>query len=195
MKHLLVVLIVACLCLPATALAKGASEATLEGAGIGAIALTGEGQSGGMQLSALADQSGLYLAMFREPQLPDRVLASRPRGDLGPKYTITWTMPTSATDEMKIFQEVYPYAKPAPVTYMRPGQKVFDSETRGGWFQADSRLKETLVAAGLPARAPESSSGESSFRIDLVGLLAGALLLATGATFFVRRRMRPAQAT
>ena len=193
MKHVLFALVVAVLCLPTTALGKGASEASLEGPGIGAIAFTGDGASGGMQLSALADQSGLYPAIFA--QEPSPMLASRPKGDLGPKYTIAWTVPTSSTDADKIRQDVYPYAKPAPVTYMAPGQKVFDRETTGGWFQADSRLRETLVSAGLPARAPAGSSGDSSFRIDLIGLLAGALLLATGATFVVRRRMRPAQAT
>jgi hypothetical protein len=128
-------------------------------------------------------------------QEPNPMLTSRPKRDLGPKYTITYTVPGPNTEPDTILQDVYPYAKPSPMTDMAPGQKIFDRETRGGWFQADSRLKETLVFAGLPARAPAGSSGDSSFRIDLIGLLAGALLLATGATFAVRRRRRPAQAT
>lgn len=193
MKHVFFALVVAALCLPATALAKGATEASLEGPGIGGISFTGDGESGGTQLGDLTEQSGLYPAIFG--QEPDPMLTSRPKGDLGPKYTITYTVPTSSTDAVKIRQDVYPYATPSPVTYMAPGQKIFDSETRGGWFQADSRLKQTLVSAGLPARAPAGSSGDSSFPIDLVGLLAAALLLATATTFVVRRGIRPAQAT
>jgi hypothetical protein len=194
MKQVFLALAVATLCLPATALGKGANEAVLEGPGIGAIAFAGEGQSGGMQLSALAEQSGVYQAMFREEQLPDPMLASRPNGDLGPKYTITWTVPTSSTDADKIRQDVYPYAKPAPVTYMVPGQKAFDRQTHGGWFQAGPGLKETLVSAGLPASAPRGSAGNSSFPTTTASLVVFALLFVTATAVVVRRRTRPAVA-
>jgi hypothetical protein len=193
MKRLILTLAIAALALPATGLAKGPSAATMDGPGSGGgISFSGDEGSG--PLGNLTEQSGWFAAVFE--QTPNPMLASRPKGDLGPKYTVTYTVPGPDNDTFTIRQDIYPYAKSAPVTYLAPGQRVFDMETRGGWFQADSRLKETLVSAGLPARAPTSSSADdSSFPIDLVGLLAAALLLATAATFVLRRRMRPAQVT
>jgi hypothetical protein len=48
---------------------------------------------------------------------------------------------------------VYPYAKPAPLTYMKPGQRFWNTEqAHGGWFRATAALKKVLVRAGLPAR-------------------------------------------
>jgi hypothetical protein len=195
MKHLVFALALVALTVPSAAFGKGATGATIDGPGSGGgiTFKSGDQRNGPTELSQLVEYSGLYPALFG--QEPNPMLASRPKGDLGPKYIVTYTIPTSASDEAKIRQEVYPYAKPAPVTYMQPGQKIFDGQTRGGWFQADQRLKQTLVAAGLPAQAPATTSGDSSFPIDLVGLMAGALLLAAATTFAVRRRMRPAQAT
>ncbi len=194
MKNVLLTLVVAGLCLPATALGKGPSAASLDGPGGGGISFTGDGESGGTQLGDLTQQAGFFPAVFA--QEPNPMLASRPKGDLGPRYTITYTVPGPNNEVWKIHQDVYPYATPSPVTYMEPGQEIFQTEgTRGGWFQADLRLKATLVSAGLPARAPAASSEDASFPIDLVGLLAAALLLATATTFVVRRRIRPAQAT
>lgn len=196
MKHLFLALAIAALVVPGTAFAKGPSGATMDGPGSGGgiTFKSGDERGGPTQLGQLVEQTGLYPAIFREEQAPDPMLASRPKGDLGPKYTITYTVPTSSTDAVKIRQEVYPYAKPAPVTYMEPGQKIFDSETRGGWFQAGPELKETLVSAGLPEKAPAVSAEDSSFPIDVVGLMAAALLLATATAVVVRRRMRPAPA-
>lgn len=191
MKHLFLALAIVALALPGTASGKGASAATMRGPS-GTITFTsGDERNGPTQLSQLADRSGLYPALFREEQLPDPLLASRPKGDLGPKYTITWTMPTSSTDAVKILQDVYPYAKPGPVTYMAPGQKVFDSKTHGGWFRAGPELKDTLVSAGLPATFSEGDS-DGSFPTGIVGLLAASLVLAATTTVLLRRRTRPA---
>ena len=192
MKRLILTVAIAALAVPSIALGKGPSAASIDGPGAGGgISFTGDEGSG--PLGDLTEQSGFFPAVF--DQRPDPMVSSRPKGDLGPKYTITYTVPGPDNDVFTIHQDVYPYATPAPVTYLKPGQKIFDMETRGGWFQADSRLKETLVSAGLPARAPTASSEESSFPIDVVGVLAAALLLATATTLVVRRRMRPAQAT
>ena len=50
----------------------------------------------------------------------------------GPRYTITYTMPGPRTSELR--QDVYPYAKPNPVTDTAPGQRYFGSQrTVGGW--------------------------------------------------------------
>jgi hypothetical protein len=123
------------------------------------------------------------------------MLAGRPKGDLGPKHTITYTVPTpnKAIDEIK--QDIYPYAKDGPVTYTEPGQKIFDMTTRGGWFQGTPQLKETLVVAGLPSRPPAAASSDgSSLRTNLFSTFAVALFLVAATAVFLRRRGRPAPA-
>lgn len=46
----------------------------------------------------------------------------------------------------------YPYAKPAPLTYMKPGQSFWNGrKAHGGWYQASIELKKMLVRMGLPA--------------------------------------------
>ena len=54
---------------------------------------------------------------------------SRPAGALGPRYTITWIMPGPNNTKGAVEQNVYPYAKPSPVTYTQPGQFVWGRPT------------------------------------------------------------------
>jgi hypothetical protein len=123
------------------------------------------------------------------------MLPSRPKGDLGPKYTITYTVPGPNNELDKLRQDVYPYAPNGPVAYMAPGQKFFGTEqTRGGWFQAGPELKKTLVSAGLPARATGGSSDGTSVSTNLFSLVAVALFLIAATAVFLRRRARPAAA-
>jgi hypothetical protein len=78
------------------------------------------------------------------------------------------------------------------VTYMKPGQPVFHIRggTRGGWFQATSQLKETLVSAGLPENA---SAGSNNSNRTTVLAFAGALIaLLIVSALLLRRRVRPA---
>jgi hypothetical protein len=193
MKHLVLALVIAALVVPAAALGKGPSAATVNGPGAGGgISFGGDGEAGGAALGTLADHSGLYPAVFR--QEPDPMLQGRPKGDLGPKYTITWTVPGPNNELWRLRQEVYPYASPAPVTYMEPGQKVYNQQTRGGWFQADAALKRTLVEAGLPSTASGALSGSSDFPTALVTVSTAALLLAMATVLLIRRRTRPATA-
>jgi hypothetical protein len=148
--------------------------------------------NGPTQLSALTEQAGLYQAVFRPESNP--LPTKRPPGDLGPKYTITYTVPGPSNEVFKIRQDVYPYADPAPVVHTAPGQKIYASETPGGWFQAGPELKETLVSAGLPATISAGDSG-GSFPTGIVGLLAATLVLAAATAVVFRRRTRPATAS
>jgi len=194
MKRILIVAAIAALVLPATALSKGPSGASISGPGTGGgLNIGGNGESGGTPLGDLTQQAGFFPAMFGQD--PDPMLSSRPKGDLGPKYTITYTVPGPNSGPDKITQDLYPYANP-PVTYTKPGQEFFGTEhTRGGWFTADQQLKEILVAAGLPKVASTTGSGDdSSFPTGLVGLLAAALVLAAATGIVMRRRTRPAPA-
>jgi len=191
MRRLILLLALALLAVPSQALGKGPSAATMEGPG-GGGGITFSGDEGSGPLGNLTQQSGWFAAVFE--QEPNPMLAARPKGDLGPKYTVTYTVPGPNNDTFTITQDVYPYASSGPVTYLAPGQPIFDMKTRGGWFQAGPDLKETLVAAGLPATAPGSSSDDTSFPATTVGLLAFALLLAGATALLLRRRARPAAA-
>jgi hypothetical protein len=192
MKRAFLILAIASLALPATALGKGPSGASIEGPGAGGgITFTGGRNSG---LFNLTEQAGLFPAVFARQ--PDPMLDRRPNGDLGPKYTIVWTIPGSNNETWKLKQDLYPYAASGPVTYMKPGQEVFriPGGTHGGWFQANSRLKKTLVAAGLPSRPVAGSSDGTSLSTNLFSLFAVALFLAAATAVFLRRRARPATA-
>jgi hypothetical protein len=192
-KHALVPFVIAALVMPAAALGKGPSAASLSGPGAdGGISFGRDGEDGVTALSNLVNHSGLFRAVFGEE--PDPILQRRPKGDLGPEYTITWTVPGPSNELWKLRQEVYPYASPAPVTYIEPGQQVYDQQTRGGWFQADAALKRTLVEAGLPSTWSGASSGSSAFPTALVTVSTAALLVAMATALLIRRRARPAAA-
>ena len=180
--------------LPGAALAKGASEATITGPGLGGpLSLTGEGQPGGEALMQIAEAGGFFPAVFA--QTPDPMLDARPTGVLGPKYTVRYLMPGPSNEENTIVQELYPYATPSPITYTEPAQRFWTTEqTRGGWFVATATLKDLLVAAGLPKTAPVSASPSASpWRV--VGPIGAVVLVAALgglAAFFVRRRPQTA---
>ena len=191
MRRLILLLALAVLAMPSQALGKGPSAATMEGPG-GGGSITFSGDEGSGPLGSLTQQSGWFAAVYE--QEPNPMLAARPKGDLGPKYTVTYTVPGLNNDTLTITQDVYPYASSGPVTYLAPGQPIFDMQTRGGWFQAGPDLKETLVAAGLPETAPGGSSDDTPFPTTTVSLLAFALLLAGATALLLRRRARPAAA-
>jgi MYXO-CTERM domain-containing protein len=181
-RSLLLAAVALALLLPATAAAKGASEATITGPGLDSLTLRGEG---GMELGSLADHAGLYPSLFG--QSPDPMLPGRPSGNLGPKYTITWVVPGPDRVD-RVRQYLYPYAAGGPVTYMPSGQRVFNDRSRGGWYRASIGLRDQLVAAGLPARAPSTSKSGHALAFTFGGLGAAALLLAGGALAVRRRR-------
>lgn len=179
----------AALAFPAAALGKGASEAKVEGKGLKGGAITFASDSGngdpppGSLLARLADGTGFFPSVFG--QTPNPMEPSRPKGDLGLRYTISWVMP-GPDGEHTIRQDIYPYAAGGPVTYTAPNQLLFEGmRTKGGWFRAYGDVKQLLVDAGLPATPPTGSPG-SGFDISwpttgiavlLVGLLGTALVL------------------
>jgi hypothetical protein len=190
MKHALVAVAIAALALPAPALGKGPSAATIDGPGTGGGISVGSngGPPDSGPLGALSTQSGLYLQMFGEDI--GKAFISRPTGDLGPKYTVTYTVPGPNNETWKLRQDLYPYAEPAPVTYLAPGQQVYDRQSHGGWYRAVPTFKETLVAAGLPSTAAGAASGSSDFPTALVSVLTAVLLFALATAFVIRRRSR-----
>jgi hypothetical protein len=193
MKRLLLVLALAALALPATALAKGPNEAKITGPGLDkAIVISGPEEEGS-PVMAFADAAGFFPAIFG--QQPDPMLPGRPKGDLGPRYTIEYNVPGPEGEDYTLEQDLYPYALPSAVTYTKPGQAVFDMTTLGGWW-TDASLKDQLVALGLPktAAAGENASTSSSsagfLSTGSLGLLVLVLLVLGGATLLMRRRFR-----
>jgi hypothetical protein len=203
---LIAVATLAILAVPGTAMAKGPSQARLEGPGLpNSITVRGDGEPGsGGNLAELAEQTGLFPAMFG--QTPNPMSPTRPPGELGARFVVTYAVP-SETAADQIHQDLYPYAATGPVTYTQPGQRFFGTEaTLGGWFRAPSGLTATLAALGLPSEPPQvvaspvanqanptRSNDETGTRVPLsrVVLLAAAGVVAfagVGLTWGLKRR-------
>jgi hypothetical protein len=199
---LLTLVAAAALAVAGVAHAKGPSKASVTGPGLnGPLAFAGGGEDGGSSpLGRLTEDAGFFPAVFG--QEPDPMLAGRPGETLGPRYTITYTVPGPGGGDT-IRQVLYPYAAGGSLTYMSPGQRFWGTQrTRGGWYRGSGTLKRTLVSAGLPARPPKilaksgpASSGASGLDGSwpfVVGGVVALALLAAGALAVVRRRPWPA---
>src|SRR5919198_5893490 len=186
-------LVAAALVVSSAALAKGATQATIKGPGLkkGGLVLksdSGGDPTSGSRLGQLATASGFFPAVF--DQQPDPMLQERPKGTLGPKYTVEYVMPGPDGGTSTIRQDLYPYAKPYLLSYTNPGQPFFGSErTHGGWFQATSALRTTL---GLPGQPPAAGTGDGSGWLRWVAIAitiaAGLALVATLSVVALRRR-------
>ena len=191
MKRLLFVLLAAAVVAPA-ALAKGPSAASVTGPGI-AKTISLKGTEGSGPLGDLTTSTGFFPAAFG--QSPDPMLKRRPTGNLGPRFATHYRVPAGNGVMFRITQQLYPYAKAGSVTYMKPGQRIFDTTTKGGWYLGGFELKRTLVRAGLARTAPRTHTASHTIA-DGGGNLAvvlgigapGAALLAGAAVFVARRR-------
>jgi hypothetical protein len=187
-----------CVAAPA-ALGKGPIQATIDGAGLDSPLQIGSWDNWGeddalapqQPIMQLAEAAGFFAAAFGQD--PDHVLARRPSGALGPRYVIEYGVPGPENDRFVIVQHLYPYAEPDPVTYMPPGQPLFETNgTRGGWFVATATLEELLVDAGLPASDPTTGAPGDDSRWTVLGpLLVLAVIALSGALAFSLVRRRP----
>jgi hypothetical protein len=191
MKGIVFIAGVLALVLAPTALAKGPTEARISGPGLGkAIVLSGDAESGGpSDFGSFVEGTGFFPSVFG--QQPDPMLTARPSGDLGPKYTIEYKVPTGDTTTAVVTQDLYPYADGSPVAYMPAGQLVFDSgpPTLGGWFRTTDAVKPLLVDHGLRATAPAADDGRDFG--PLVPFAAVLLVGALAALALTRVRRRP----
>jgi hypothetical protein len=177
------------LALPTAALAKGPSAGTITGPGLeGSISIKGDAENGsGSLFERLVQATGFFPATFREQ--PDPMLQKQPKSSLGQRYTITWILPTP-NRKSTLTQDLYPYATPYPLTYMRPGQPVFEGmQAYGGWYVGDPTMKEALVAAGMPAKPP-SGGGQSGLSAPVLAGIVLAPLAAFGFAVVAARRRR-----
>jgi hypothetical protein len=192
--------VVSALVVTSAAMAKGATQATIKGPGLkkGGLVLksdSGGDPSSGSRLGRLADAAGFFPAVF--DQQPDPMLQERPKGNLGPKYTVVYVMPGPDGGTSKIRQDLYPYATPYALSYTKPGQPFFDrgQGTHGGWFLTTSAVRTVL---DLPAQPPGAGTGDGSGWLRWVAIVitiaAGLALLATLSLVVLRRRPGPATA-
>src|SRR3954462_108555 len=110
MRRIVFTAAVLALVLAPSALAKGPTEARISGPGLGkAILLSGDSESGGpSDFNSFVEGTGFFPSVFG--QQPNPMLAGRPGGDLGPRYTVAYEVPTGATTTVLVTQDLYPYA-------------------------------------------------------------------------------------
>jgi hypothetical protein len=190
---LTLVLLTLAAALAQAASAKEIDSVTISGPGISdQISLAGgrESLEQDTPIARLVEASGFFPEVF--DTAPDPTVP-KPKGDLGPRYVAVYVFPNPETGEpARVEQEIYPYAKPYPVTHVRAGREVWDrGRTHGGWILARSDLKATLVAAGLPRTAPAVRSGGGSSMGIWAGGGAGAAALVLGLAFLLYRQRRP----
>src|SRR5262245_18023301 len=193
MKKLALIVLVA-LALPATASAKGPSEALIVGPGMTTIRVSSaEGST--TPFWRLVEATGWFEAAWG----PSRLSGDPPQGELGAKYAITWKVPSSS----KLDQDVYPFAKPYPVTYMPSGQKIYGTPVKGGWFAGGMKLRKALTRVGVPTEAPQppprpasdapahhaAASGLSTR--DIGAIAGGAIFLVLALILAIRAIRKP----
>lgn len=201
MRRLLVAGLVtgALLVLPGTALAKGPSEALINGPGLAApLRVDGASDLGGGDLGRPGQFGDLMQhAGFSEgvwgPQA-GAPAAEEPAGELGPRYTVTWTLPGPSGAEDTVRQDLYPFAEVGAVTYVPPDQLFFDGQrTPGGWFAGGAELSTLLLDLGLrePAPPPPDRFGP----LPMAAVVGVILAVACAAAWMAARgRRRPAAA-
>jgi LPXTG-motif cell wall-anchored protein len=186
MKGLTFALLLA-LALPAAAAAKGPDQVSISGPGLSkTITLRGDGETTLTALGQFAQISGFFPQAFEES--PDPTLKHSPTASLGPQYRIHYRVPGGNNDIFRLDADLYPYASGGALTYMKPGQRVFDGKAYGGWYRAGTQLTILLKHHGLPAQ-PAPSTGASGSNPALVAGIAvpGALALVAAGLLYRRR--------
>ena len=196
--------IAAAITLATPALAKGPSQASITGPGLAhTVVVSGSGEPGQQgRLSTLALETGLFTAMFGGAvtvahETPRQLRTPPPAASLGPRYTITYTVPgvTPRPGEQfgRIRQYLYPRTASGPVTYTPPGQQGFSGAPLQvtGWLRATPRLTHTLDQLGVrpppgTQAAPQAGSRTPAWLIAAAAAVAAAAL--AGAALWLRRR-------
>ena len=179
----------AMLLLPGMAAAKGPSTASISGPGLDqAITIQGYGEGGDSSpLAILVDQGGFFAQVFG--QTPSPTSKRKPSTRLGPRYDVTYTMPGGPNGDSTLHQDLYPYAANGTASHMAANQTFWGGQkTPGGWFRGAVQLKQMLVKAGLPARAPTQTAAHGGRLGVALGAGAGIAAAAAAAALLYRRR-------
>ena len=178
-----------------SAAAKGPSEAMISGPGLASsIVLRGDAESNtSTNFSIIVEESGFFATVYGG-QSPDPRLKTAPKGNLGPRYAVVYTVPGPNNTASKLRAELYPYVKPWPIAHMATGQRFWGHQsTKGGWVRGNARLRAALIAVGIPKKAP---AGSSTLSVGAwAGIAsAGALALLALGSAVSRRRLRRGKA-
>jgi hypothetical protein len=185
------------LALPAVALAKGPTQATITGPGLAEPLKLGgpNGWRAGSPMEVLTTGGGFFQVAWGGS--PGRILAKSPTARLGPRYRVVYLVPGPSGQDDRIRQDLYPFARGGPLTYTPPGQPFFDTRrTLGGWFRGAPDLKSVVVApsAPSPVRRQPASADEDSGPPRALWALVPILALAAVAVVGTRRRARAVSA-
>jgi hypothetical protein len=207
--------IVAAAAVATPALAKGATQASITGPGLArpvTISAQGEALPGQSDmLSRLAGQTGLFTVLFGPgngaPDGPSPLRTPPAAASLGPKYTLTYTVPGVTPEpgqpDGQVRQYLYPRAAGGPVIYTLPGQQGFGAPLQAtGWLRGTRQLTATLTRLGVPAGVLRPSTpapaaapkpGDSTAPAWLIATIVSAVVIAiAGTAWWLRRRFRPA---
>jgi hypothetical protein len=214
--------IAAAMTLATPAFAKGPSQASITGPGLGrAVVVSGNGEPGEQgRLANLAEQTGLFTVMFGagasiSGPAPARLHTPPPTASLGPRYTLVYTVPgvppRPGQQFGRVRQDIYPRAPGGPLIYTPPGQQGFGGPlTVTGWLRGRPPLTHTLAQLGVPpppgARAAQQTRHPAAAHpaaahqagVRTAGwIIAPAVVIVAAAligTAFWLRRRRPAAA-
>jgi hypothetical protein len=170
--------------------AKGPSQAVIAGPSLSApVSLREPGSKTiDQELADLVQLSGFFDEAFG-----GKARGHEPAGELGPRYTVTYTM-SDIRPPSTLTQYVYPFADAGPVTTMARGQTFWGTQhTPGGWFRAKGKLKTLLMGLGVPepvVHAPVAASSGGGSASPLGWLLATVVASITVAAALLLFRLR-----
>jgi hypothetical protein len=198
------------------ALAKGATQASITGPGLArplTVSAQGEALPGeGDTLSTLAEQTGLFTVLFGSdsgtPDEPSALRTPPAAASLGPKYTVSYTVPgvtpRPGQANGQIRQSLYPRAAGGPVIYTSPGQQGFGQPLQSSeWLRGTPRLIATLTRLGVPvgasrsptlrsaATAPSAApkpAGTASPAWMIAAIVSAVAVAIAGTALWLRRR-------
>lgn len=176
------------------AAAKGPKEATLTGPGIDealTIHISGDSTIDASDASfhlglALTDMTSVYVWPSENTQ------TSPPDGDLGAKYTLTWTMPAPSDvdpEDHKVVQELYPSTPSGPWIHTLPSTATTTDE---GWYMAADEMPAVLAALGendTPRMEPASTSSSSGGSLAIWPPTVAAAVAFTAGVAVGRNRI------
>jgi hypothetical protein len=213
--------VAAAMTLATPAFAKGPSQASITGPGLGrAVVVSGNGEPGEQgRLANLAEQTGLFTVMFGagasiSGPVPVRLHTPPPTASLGPRYTLVYTVPgvTPRPGQQfgRVRQDLYPRAAGGPLIYTPPGQQGFGGPlTVTGWLRGRPQLTRTLAQLGVPpppgawatqqtghpaAARPAAHQAGARTPGWIIAPAAAIVAAALISTAFWLRRRRPAAA-
>lgn len=179
----------------------GFDQVTLSGPGLDVAVQLRPDPDHFLDVMLVAEHSGFYKQLACQ-RCASRMTVPWPE-DLGPRYVLTYSMPSSfgPNEEVRtrdlIVQYVYPYAEPSPITFMPSHQDSPGGVSSvGGWFVADQALTRELEVFGAQAPSNDEVSaaqgdqeaGTQLFTVSRLLVAGVVLIIVTSLAVHQRRR-------